>query len=255
MRRADRLLKVVQILRRHRRPVTARTIADEVEVCERTVYRDIAGLIADGVPISGEAGIGYVLGAGYDLPPLMFNADEIEALVVGMSWVEARADAGLSKVARDVLAKVGAVLPATLAPLLLESTLWAPAFGRQANADIVDVPLVRWAIRERRKVKLDYADEQERRSQRVVWPLAIGYFEFSRVLVAWCELRQAFRHFRTDRMLQANVEAKRYPGSRAKLMRAWREEQSAQACPGTFEHLPGETTRRCRGTKGALSER
>ncbi len=230
MRRADRLLKTVQILRRQRRPVTAQAIAGELEVCERTVYRDIAGLMADGVPIKGEAGIGYVLGAGYDLPPLMFTADEIEALAVGMSWVESRADAGLSNAARDVLAKVGAVLPPPLAPMLIERTVAAPVFGRSPAIDGVDVALIRQAVRERRKVRLDYTDEKGDRTRRVVWPLAIGYFELSRILVAWCEMRAAFRHFRTDRMTGADVEAGRYPGSRAKLMQAWRESEAIYSC-------------------------
>lgn len=230
MRRADRLLKTVQILRRQHRPVTAQAIAGELEVCERTVYRDIAGLMADGVPIKGEAGIGYVLGAGYDLPPMMFTADEIEALAVGMSWVESRADAGLSDAARDVLAKVGAVLPPALAPMLIERTVTAPAFGRPPAIDGVDVALIRQAVRERRKLMLDYTDEKGERTRRVVWPLAIGYFELSRILVAWCEMRAAFRHFRTDRMTGAHVEPGRYPGSRAKLMQAWRDSEAIYSC-------------------------
>ena len=230
MRRADRLLKLIQILRRHRRPVTAERIARELEVSERTIYRDIAGLMADHVPIRGEAGIGYVLSPGYDLPPLMFTADEVEALVAGMSWVEARADAGLAHAARDVLAKVAAVLPEALAPLVIERTVGAPAYGRKPCEDVVDVSEIRRAVRERRKVVLDYADEKGARSERTIWPLAIGYFELTRVLVAWCELRCGFRHFRTDRMLAAEIAAARYPGARAKLMRAWRDEQAEQMC-------------------------
>jgi len=230
MRRADRLLRTVQILRRQRRPVTAMAIGEELEVCERTVYRDIAGLMANGVPIKGEAGIGYVLGAGYDLPPMMFTADEIEALAVGMSWVESRADAGLSRAARDVLAKVGAVLPPALAPMLIERTVGAPAFGRSSATDGVDVALIRQAVRERRKVRLDYSDEKGDRTRRVVWPLAIGYFELSRILVAWCEMRSGFRHFRTDRMRAVEIEPYRYPGARAKLMQAWRESEATYAC-------------------------
>ncbi|MFA5951185.1 MAG: YafY family protein [Hyphomicrobium sp.] len=224
MRQADRLLKLIQILRRHRKPVTAKLLAHELEISERTVYRDISGLVADGAPIRGEAGIGYVLGPGYDLPPLMFTADEVEALVVGMSWVESRADAGLAAAARDVLAKVGAVVPECLAPLLIERTVEAPSYGNVPQLDLVDVGQLRFAVRERRKVRLEYSDQQGAKSTRVVWPLALGYFELSRVLVAWCELRQGFRHFRTDRILRATVTESRYQGARAKLMRAWREE-------------------------------
>lgn len=230
MRRAERLLRLIQILRRHRRPVTAWRMARDLEVSERTVYRDIAGLMTDGVPIRGEAGIGYVLGSGYDLPPLMFTADEVEALLVGMSWVEARADAGLANAARDVMAKIGAVLPPSIAPLLLDSTVSAPSYGRIPSADTIDVAVLRQAIRDRRKVKLYYADEKGQQSRRIVCPLAIGYFDVSRILVAWCEVRNAFRHFRTDRILSADLQTARYDGSRAKLMRAWREDQAKQLC-------------------------
>lgn len=240
MRRAERLLKLIQVLRRHRRPVIAEHLARELEVSQRTVYRDISGLMADGVPIRGEAGIGYVLGAGYDLPPMMFTADEIEALLVGMSWVETRADVGLSRAARDVLAKVGTVLPPALAPLMIERTVTAGAFGRRAEADRVDVAAIRKAIRDRQRLTLDYIDEKGARTERVVWPLAIGYFELARILVAWCERRAQFRHFRTDRMVSAIVEPRRYPGSRAKLMRAWRDEMRDYTCGGggpRSEHL------------------
>ncbi|KAB2941036.1 MAG: YafY family transcriptional regulator [Hyphomicrobium sp.] len=222
MRRADRLLQLLQILRRHRRPVTASVIADELEVCVRTVYRDIAGLAGEGVPIRGEAGIGYVLGEGYDLPPLMFNADEIEAMLVGLRWVEARADASLSRAARDVVAKIGDILPKHLKPVLFEPAVDAPRFSPPPPEESIDVAALRAAIRERRKVAISYHDEQGRASRRVIWPLALGYFEMSRIVVAWCELRGDFRHFRTDRMRKAEIFHQRYPGTRAKLLARWR---------------------------------
>jgi predicted DNA-binding transcriptional regulator YafY len=221
MRSADRLLKLLQILRRHRRPVTASSIADELEVCVRTVYRDIAGLIGEGVPIRGEAGIGYVLGEGYDLPPLMFDADEIEAMLVGLRWVEARGDASLAHAARDVVAKIGDILPKHLKPVLFEPAVDAPRYSR-APEESIDVGALRGAIRERRKVAIAYEDEQGRPTERVIWPLALGYFEMSRIVVAWCELRQDFRHFRTDRMHWAEISRGRYPGTRAKLLARWR---------------------------------
>lgn len=222
MRRADRLLQLLQILRRHRRPVTASVIADELEVCVRTVYRDIAGLVGEGVPIRGEAGIGYVLGEGYDLPPLMFNADEIEAMLVGLRWVEARADVSLSRAARDVVAKIGDILPKHLKPVLFEPAVDAPRFSPPPPEESIDVAALRAAIRERRKVAIAYHDEQGRASRRVIWPLALGYFEMSRIVVAWCELRSDFRHFRTDRMRRAEISTQRYPGSRIKLLARWR---------------------------------
>jgi predicted DNA-binding transcriptional regulator YafY len=222
MRSADRLLKLLQILRRHRRPVTASVIATELEVCVRTVYRDIAGLIYEGVPIRGEAGIGYVLGEGYDLPPLMFDADEIEAMLVGLRWVEARGDRSLARAARDVVAKIGEILPKHLKPVLFEPAVDAPRFSPRPPEESIDVGALRGAIRERRKVALAYADEQGRPTQRVIWPLALGYFEMSRIVVAWCELRSDFRHFRTDRMRKAEISPTRYPGTRAKLLARWR---------------------------------
>ena len=118
MRRADRLLQLIQILRRHRRPVTGETMAAELEVSLRTVYRDIASLIGEGVPVRGEAGVGYVLGEGYDLPPLMFTVDELEAVMLGLRWVARRGDTQLSRAAMDTVAKIGTVLPAGLKPFL-----------------------------------------------------------------------------------------------------------------------------------------
>jgi predicted DNA-binding transcriptional regulator YafY len=228
MRSADRLLQLLQILRRHRRPVTASVIAAELEVCVRTVYRDIAGLIGDGVPIRGEAGIGYVLGEGYDLPPLMFNADEIEAMLVGLRWVEARGDASLGRAARDVVAKIGDILPTHLKPVLFEPAVDAPRFTPGPPEDAVDVAALRAAIRERRKVAIVYQDEQGRATTRVIWPLALGYFEMSRIVVAWCELRDDFRHFRTDRMRKAEVTRQRYRGNRAALLGRWRAQALRQ---------------------------
>jgi len=228
MASADRLLRLLQILRRHRRPVTANAIASELEVCVRTVYRDIAGLVGDGVPIRGEAGIGYVLGEGYDLPPLMFNADEVEAMLVGLRWVEARGDASLGRAVRDVVAKIGDILPKHLKPVLFEPAVDAPRFAPGPPEDAVDVAALRAAIRERRKVWIAYQDEQARPTARVIWPLALGYFEMSRVVVAWCELRGDFRHFRTDRMRKAEVSRQRYPGTRAKLLGQWRGQEQAR---------------------------
>lgn len=232
MPRADRILQLLQILRRHRRPVTAVALAGDMGVSVRTVYRDMAALVADGVPVAGEAGVGYQLRPGFDLPPLMFTADEIEALMVGMSWVEARADSGLAAAARDVVAKVGAVLPKDLRPLLVDRAVAVPAFGgAQSSKETINVALLRSAIRDQRVVAIDYCDEAGRRTRRSLWPLAIGYFELARILLGWCELRRSFRHFRTDRIVALRVEERRYQGSRAKLMQAWREEERVR-CEG-----------------------
>jgi len=225
MRRADRLLKVIQILRRHRRPVRGQMMAEELEVSLRTLYRDIADLITDGVPIRGEAGVGYVLGEGYDLPPLMFNADELESVMLGLRWVMRRGDHALVRAAQDAVAKVGAVLPKELKPVLFDAALIVPPNWRGV-ADKIDVAELRRAVREQRKVKITYADEQGKLTERVIWPIAISYYEAQRLVVGWCELRTDFRSFRADRMLAAEVAADRYVERRKALLKRWQEQET-----------------------------
>jgi predicted DNA-binding transcriptional regulator YafY len=225
MRRADRLLRIIQILRRHRRPVRGQVMANEVEVSLRTLYRDIADLITDGVPIRGEAGIGYVLGEGYDVPPLMFNADELEAIMLGLRWVSRRGDKDLSRAAQDTSAKIGAVLPQALKPLLFDSGLLAPPIYAK-TADTVDVASLRQAVREQRKVELVYRDESGKDSERVIWPIGIAYFDAQRLVIAWCELRQDFRSFRTDRMIKAAVSKEKYQERRKILLKRWSENRA-----------------------------
>lgn len=225
MRRADRLLRIIQILRRHRRPVRGQIMAEEVEVSLRTLYRDIADLVTDGVPIRGEAGIGYVLGEGYDVPPLMFNADELEAIMLGLRWVSRRGDSDLSRAAQDTSAKIGAVLPQALKPLLFDSGLMAPPMYTKI-ADNVDVSGLRQAVREQRKVELVYRDENGKDSERVIWPIGIAYFDAQRLVIAWCELRQDFRSFRTDRMIKATVSKEKYQERRKVLLKRWGENRA-----------------------------
>lgn len=225
MRRADRFLRIIQILRRHRRPVRGQAMAEEVEVSLRTLYRDIADLTTDGVPIRGEAGIGYVLGEGYDVPPLMFNADELEAIMLGLRWVSRRGDNDLARAAQDTTAKIGAVLPQALKPLLFDSGLLAPPVFSKL-ADSVDVSSLRQAVREQRKVELVYRDENGKDSERVIWPIGIAYFDAQRLVIAWCELRQDFRSFRTDRMIKATVCKEKYQERRKVLLKRWSENRA-----------------------------
>jgi predicted DNA-binding transcriptional regulator YafY len=225
MRRAERLLRIIQILRRHRRPVKGQVMAEEVEVSLRTLYRDIADLITDGVPIRGEAGIGYVLGEGYDVPPLMFNADELEAIMLGLRWVARRGDSDLSRAAQDTSAKIGAVLPQAMKPFLFDSGLLAPPVYAKI-ADTVDVASLRQAVREQRKVELVYRDENGKDTERVVWPIGIAYFDAQRLVIAWCELRQDFRSFRTDRMTKATVSKDKYQERRKVLLKRWGEKRA-----------------------------
>ena len=223
MRRADRLFQIIQILRRSRRPITADAIAAELETSKRSVYRDVADLIGQRVPIRGEAGIGYVLDGGFDLPPLMLTQEEIEAAVLGAQFVMRRADPALARAAQDLLAKIGAAVPEKLRPFVFEPATGTPP-SRNQHADRLDMVQVRAAIHGGRKVAIRYADEEGRETQRIIWPIAVGYHEMSRLLIAWCELRRAFRHFRTDRIMAAEFLEERYPERPAGLRAKWRKE-------------------------------
>jgi predicted DNA-binding transcriptional regulator YafY len=222
MRRADRLFQIIQILRRSsRRPITADAIARELETSKRTVYRDIADLMGQRVPIRGEAGTGYVLDSGYDLPPLMLTRDEIEAAVLGAQWVAGRADPVLARAAEDLIAKIAATVPERLRPYVMEPASGAPP-AWNVPADGLDLAKARAQIHAGRKIVLDYRDERGRRSHRKVWPVAIGYFQTVRLLIAWCELRRAFRAFRTDRVEAVEFLDERYPERPAALRVKWR---------------------------------
>jgi predicted DNA-binding transcriptional regulator YafY len=212
---------LLQVLRGKRCPVTASTLAAELQVSERTLYRDIAELTALGAPIQGEAGIGYVLRSGLFLPPLMFTADEIEAIVLGLRYVDQRGDEVLGKAAADALAKVEAVLAPGLRDALHNPTVLPGPAGYGYPQNIVDLNVYRQAIRTQAKLHIDYADVKKTPSQRLIWPLALGFFNEARVVVAWCELRGAYRTFRTDRIASAAVQGERYPGRRSDLLRAW----------------------------------
>jgi predicted DNA-binding transcriptional regulator YafY len=222
MRRADRLMRLIQILRRHRRPVTGDVMARELEVSLRTIYRDIADLITDGVPIRGEAGVGYILGEGYDLPPMMFTTDELEAVMLGLRWVERRGDVDLARAAQDTVAKIGAMIPERLRPVLYDAALLVPPKYDQV-VERVDVARLRAAIRDGRKVHLAYRDENNAATTRVIWPIAVSYFDAQRLIVAWCELRDDFRSFRTDRMQMIDVLPDKYPERRKVLLKKWLE--------------------------------
>jgi predicted DNA-binding transcriptional regulator YafY len=235
MRRADRLFQIIQVLRRARQPLTAEAIAAELETSKRTVYRDIATLMAQRVPIRGEAGIGYVLDGGFDLPPLMLTPDEIEAAVLGAQWVAAWGDPALARAAQDLVAKIGASVPERLRPIVLEPGVATPPVWRPP-VERIDVAQLRAWIRAGRKIELCYRDEAERESRRTVWPFLVGYRETSRVLIAWCELRDDFRTFRTDRMVSADFLEARYPARPSALRSRWKairmaEHGSAETAP------------------------
>jgi predicted DNA-binding transcriptional regulator YafY len=228
MPRAERLFQLVQILRRHRAPVTGDVIARELEVSIRTVYRDIASLTCERVPIRGEAGVGYVLDDGFDMPPLMFTVDELEAVMLGVRWVARRGDGQLSRAAKDAAAKIGAVLPEQLKPYLFDASLIVPPRAGMA-LDAVDVAALRAAIRNGRKVEIRYHNEANEVTRRVIWPLGVAYFEATRNVIAWCELREAFRYFRTDRIEEISYLDQRYPGRRKALLKSWQEQMRIES--------------------------
>jgi len=220
MRKADRLFQIVQILRRTGRPVTADAIAEELETSKRSVYRDIAALIGQRVSIRGEAGVGYVLEGGFDLPPLMLTTDEIDAVALGAHWVAEHADPALARAARDVLAKIAAVLPAEMLPFLADPAARSvPVWD--LPSDGLDVAQLRAWIRAGKKLAMGYCDETGRATSRTVWPLLIGYRDATRLLVAWCELRDDFRTFRLDRVQEAAFLDEPIPGRPALLRAQW----------------------------------
>lgn len=198
MRRADRLFQIIQILRRGGL-TTAAQIARELEVSVRTIYRDIQDMMASGVPIEGEAGAGYLLADGYDLPPLMFNRVEIEALVLGARMVACWGDRELAHAAQDILAKIETVLPKPLKSTLDATALYSLNFSN-TDAEKEHLALLRDAIRERQKVRLHYRDAKEDNSQRIVRPLCLSFFAPRWMVTTWCELRGGFRNFRLDRI-------------------------------------------------------
>jgi len=221
MSRSERLLELIQTLRRHRRPVSGQRLAEETGVSLRTLYRDVATLQAQGADIEGEPGMGYILKPGFLLPPLMFSEDEIEALVLGSRWVANRTDSELSRAAANVLAKIAAVLPDDLKPKLESSNLLIPPAYNEIK-DAVDLSLVRKAIRNEHMVDIGYVDAAGAETQRRIWPFALGYYDRVRVIAAWCEMRGDFRNFRTDRIQRMEGQGKRYPRRKAELLKAWR---------------------------------
>jgi predicted DNA-binding transcriptional regulator YafY len=228
MRRADRLFQLIEILRRSRRPVTAAAIALELETSKRSVYRDISDLMAQRVPIRGEAGLGYVLETGFDMPPLMLTADEIEAVVLGAQWVSRHGDPSLVNAAQSLVAKIGAVVPERLQPLILDPITALPP-RCDAMPKEVDLVALRRQIRSGHKIRLRYCDEREQVTERVVWPVAIAYFEMARLVAGWCELRSDFRHFRTDRIAEMTLLEVKYPERPTTLRALWRKSLTPQS--------------------------
>lgn len=216
MRRADRLFEIIQHMRR-RPTIRARELSEALEVSERTIYRDIQDLMASGVPIEGEAGVGYVLKAGFDLPPLMFKEQEIEALVLGARMVESWSDSELAIAATDAIAKIEAVIPDRLRSYMANTALLAPPSYaiEPIKCDLADL---RRALRSQLKVRFHYRDMLKQQSERTVRPLSLAFFGPVWLLAAWCELRGDFRTFRLDRMEKFIVTGDRFKAERGKTL-------------------------------------
>lgn len=232
MRRADRLFQLVQILRRSRL-TTADGLAAELEVSARTVYRDIADLMASGVPIRGEPGLGYALDKSYELPAMAFSTPEIESLVLGARMVQAFGDRELSQAARAVLTKVEAVIPRPLRDVIARVPLFAPRASQAARkargeSDAVDLALLRRAIQERRRLEVDYVRADGQPSCRVIRPLGLFFWGDRWSLAAWCELRGDYRSFRPDRV------------ARARLLDSFPEDDSTMSIDAFFAATRGD---------------
>jgi len=221
MSRSQRLLTLLQDLRGRRRPVTADALALALGVSVRTLYRDINVLRAQGARIEGEAGFGYVLRPGFLLPPLMFTPEEIEAVLIGASWVARRQDLAMEASARSALAKIVAVAPDELRHMVDRSGLLVGAIS-PGEGTTIDARIIRGALRRERKLTLTYADATTTSTERTVWPVALAIYETTQVLAAWCELRGDFRHFRLDRIQRVDVLDVRPPQRRSTLYMAWR---------------------------------
>lgn len=227
MDKTERLFAVMDALRRHRRPVTAATLAEEQRVSVRTLYRDVQTLIGLGAPIEGEAGIGYMLKPGFFLPPLMFSAEELEALVLGARWVQAQPDDGLAGAAHNALAKIATASPDDLRDKINDTGLW-PVLVASRRPPTPILGQVRLAMRQEKGLHLTYEDENGRTSEREIWPIQLAYYEGKQIIVAWCCLRQAFRNFRTDRIATLTPTESRYGRRRLAMVKDWQIEQERE---------------------------
>jgi predicted DNA-binding transcriptional regulator YafY len=233
MRRASRLFDIIQMLRSAKGPLTAATIAGQLEVAARTVYRDIASLQASRVPIEGAAGIGYVLRRGFDLPPLMFSTEEADAIAIGMRLLNRLRDPGLREAAERVLSKVAVVLPEPVRQSVGSAPFFVSEGGNHVPAWI-NLSDVRAAIRQRRKLHLRYRNEAGRETERTVWPVALAYYVDVTIIAAWCELRSDYRHFRVDRIRTLTVMEACYPADHGELIAGYQAAGNPVSLPASI---------------------
>lgn len=236
MSRSERLLNLMQLLRLYRFPVSGDRLADELGVSVRTLYRDVATLQSQGADIQGTPGRGYVLKPGFLLPPLMFTDEEIEAMVLGMRWVSARTDPALSRAGQQALARIAAVLPNDLRLQLEQTALFVPQVRTsdddQSPAEAHRAPVLprlREALRDQLKVRIAYDDLGGTRSERIIWPIAVAFFDRVQMVSGWCELRQDYRNFRIDRIARLELTTEGYPRDRSELLVEWRRAHNIPA--------------------------
>ena len=223
MTRTQRLLTLLQILKENRYPITATALSCQLQVSIRSIYRDIESLRDQGAEITGEAGIGYQLKTGLLLPPLMFDENELEALVLGLRWVKSNADDELKKSALRAIDKINSIVANKSQKILSQNTLFAPT-THFSSVDNVIAKDLRLSLRKELKAKITYQDVKAEQSERIIWPIAIGYMKDTQVLAAWCELRKSYRHFRLDRIQSYVTLADKLPYPKGYLLEQWRKE-------------------------------
>ncbi|MCS3429559.1 YafY family protein [Klebsiella sp. BIGb0407] len=225
MTRTERLFELLQILRAQRYPVTASTLSERLGISLRSIYRDIKTLQHQGLRIEGGAGIGYIVKSDFHLPPLNLSHDEINAITLGLNWVSHNTDSDFKNTARNVLAKIHAVIPGELKSLIeSQSYLTGPSEKNE-----VFFEEIRNAISKRKKVKIKYCDKKDVHSSRIIWPVALVYMESCWLLAAWCEMRNDFRHFRTDKIEEIVQLDSTFSESRAVLLKKWRVKEGIDA--------------------------
>lgn len=253
MTKTTRLFDLIAILRARRMAITALNLASELGVSQRSIYRDIETLRSLGAPIEGEAGVGYCLRQGFFLPEFAFSPDELDALALGLAWVQQRADSALARSSESALAKIlsarSSDADARDGPPVL-----APAASVSNRTDPPQAVALREAIRRQRKIEICYEDARGAVSDRVIWPIAIVYFDEVRILAAWCERRSAFRHFRIDRLELKAVLEERYPGRRQSVMVRWQQQDRDWRSLLTVSGAPTDYEVRTTPERSALSK-
>lgn len=253
MSRTSRLFELIAVLRARRMPVTAHDLSCELGVSQRSIYRDIETLRSLGALIEGQAGIGYCLREGFFLPQFAFSQDELDVLILGLGWVRERADPTLARCSESALAKILSARSSDPGPGVEAPALLAAA-SMSRLADPPQAAVLRDAIRRQRKVAISYKDSDGALSDRIIWPIAIVYFDDVRVLAAWCERRSDYRHFRVDRVRVNAVDEERYPGRRHSLFKRWREQDRDWRSMLTLSGAPADYAARSAPLSGAPAE-